>query len=126
MVADRSAAAVHNASYLDTEITRGCCFQDTTDPRARRPARMSWTASGAQTLVGNNLPNAPEVKYTLGANYTLNWAPGSLTFGGTYSYTDDLQSNVFSIRSRAPMPTRSPTSASCGTTRRIVTRSSGS
>jgi iron complex outermembrane receptor protein len=53
-------------------------------------------AGGAQTLVGNHLPNAPELKYTVGANYTWNWAPGSFTIGGTYSYTDDLQSNVFS------------------------------
>jgi iron complex outermembrane recepter protein len=86
-----------NASYNDTEITRGCCFQDTTDPTGVAPgAKVVDAASGAQTLVGNSLPNAPELKYTVGANYTWNWAPGSLTFGGTYSFTDDLQSNVFS------------------------------
>jgi iron complex outermembrane receptor protein len=86
-----------NASYNDTEITRGCCFQDTTDPTGVAPgAKVVNAANGAQTLVGNSLPNAPEVKYTAGANYTWNWAPGSLTFGGTYSFTDDLQSNVFS------------------------------
>jgi iron complex outermembrane receptor protein len=86
-----------NASYVDSEITRGCCFQDTTDPRGTAPgAKVVDAATGAQTLVGNSLPNSPEVKYTVGANYTFNWAPGSLTFGGTYSYTDDLQSNVFS------------------------------
>ncbi len=85
-----------NASYVDSEITRGCCFQDTTDPGAVAPGAKPVGAGGAQTLVGNSLPNSPEVKYTLGANYTFNWTPGSLTFGGTYSYTDDLQSNVFS------------------------------
>jgi len=86
-----------NASYVDSEITRGCCFQDTTDPTGAAPgAKVVDPASGAQTLVGNSLPNAPEVKYTLGANYTWNFAPGSFTIGGTYSYTDDLQSNVFS------------------------------
>jgi iron complex outermembrane recepter protein len=86
-----------NASYLDTEITRGCCFQDTTDPTGVAPgAKVVNPANGAQTLVGNSLPNAPELKYTVGANYTWNWTPGSLTFGGTYSFTDDLQSNVFS------------------------------
>jgi iron complex outermembrane receptor protein len=51
--------------------------------------------NGAQTLEGNSLPNAPEVKYTVGANYTWNFTPGTFTVGGTYSYTDDLQSNVF-------------------------------
>jgi iron complex outermembrane recepter protein len=86
-----------NASYNDTEITRGCCFQDTSDPTGVAPgAKVVNAANGAQTLVGNHLPNAPELKYTVGANYTWNWAPGSFTIGGTYSYTDDLQSNVFS------------------------------
>jgi iron complex outermembrane receptor protein len=85
-----------NASYVDSEITRGCCFQDTTDPGAVAPGAQPVGAGGAQTLVGNSLPNSPEVKYTIGANYTWNWTPGALTFGGTYSYTDDLQGNVFS------------------------------
>jgi iron complex outermembrane receptor protein len=85
-----------NASYVDSEITRGCCFQDTADPDAVASGARPVGSDGAQTLVGNSLPNSPEVKYTVGANYTWNWAPGSLTLGGTYSYTDDLQSNVFS------------------------------
>ena len=51
---------------------------------------------GAQTLVGNSLPNSPETKATVGANYTFDLGAGSLTFSGTYSYTDDLQSSVFS------------------------------
>jgi iron complex outermembrane receptor protein len=85
-----------NASYVDSEITRGCCFQDTADPAGVAPGAKPVDATGAQTLVGNSLPNSPEVKYTVGANYTFNWSPGSLTFGGTYSYSDDLQSNVFS------------------------------
>ena len=84
-----------NASYVDSEITRGCCFQDTTDPGAVAPGAQN-VGGGAQTLVGNSLPNSPEVKYTVGANYTWNWTPGALTLGGTYSFTDDLQSNVFS------------------------------
>ena len=62
--------------------------------RARRPGRGRRVRCA--DAGGNSLPNAPELKYTLGANYTWNWAPGSLTFGGTYPYTDDLQSNVFS------------------------------
>ena len=86
-----------NASYVDTEITRGCCFQDTADPTGAPPtpvvssaptARRRWSATTCRMR--------PEVKYTVGANYTFNWTPGSLTFGGNYSYTDSLQSNVFS------------------------------
>ena len=85
-----------NASYVDSEITRGCCFQDTTDPGRGRARCAARPPGGAQTLDGNSLPNSPEVKYTIGANYTWNWTAGALTFGGTYSYTDDLQANVFS------------------------------
>jgi iron complex outermembrane receptor protein len=85
-----------NASYVDSEITRGCCFQDTTDPLGQAPgAKVVNPVNGAQTLEGNSLPNAPEVKYTVGANYTWNFTPGTFTVGGTYSFTDDLQSNVF-------------------------------
>ncbi len=86
-----------NASYVDSEITRGCCFQDTSDPGGVAPgAQVVNPLNGAQTLEGNSLPNSPEVKYTLGANYTWSWTPGALTLGGTYSFSDDLQSNVFS------------------------------
>lgn len=84
-----------NASYVDSEITRGCCYQDTADPTATAPGARP-VGGGAQTLVGNSLPNAPELKYTVGTNYTWNFPGGELTAGGTYSYTDGLQSNVFS------------------------------
>jgi iron complex outermembrane recepter protein len=85
-----------NASYLDTKITDGCCYKDTADPEALDPtAKPVPGGNGAQSLVGNHLPNSPEWKYTVGANYTWRFTPGALTFGGTYSYTDDLQSTVF-------------------------------
>ena len=84
-----------NASFLDSEITDGCCYRDTADPTAIAPGAKPVDASGAQTLVGNSLPNAPEQKYTIGANYTWRLSSGALTAGGTYSYTDDLQSTVF-------------------------------
>ena len=81
------------------------------------PGAQPVGPGGAQTLVGNSLPNSPEVKYTIGANYTWNWTPGALTFGGTYSYTDDLQSNVFSNPICPRRRTRSRISACCGTMR---------
>ena len=84
-----------NASFLDSEITEGCCYRDTADPTAEALGAKAVDDSGAQTLVGNSLPNSPEQKYTIGANYTWNLASGSLTAGGTYSYTDELQSTVF-------------------------------
>ena len=84
-----------NASYVHSEITRGCCYQDAADPTATAPNAQPVGAGGAQTLVGNSMPNSPETKYTVGANYTWNFAPGALTLGGTWSYTHDLQSGVF-------------------------------
>ena len=81
--------------YVDSEITRGCCFQDSADPTAVADGAQPVNG-GAQTLVGNSLPNSPETKATVGANYTFDLGAGSLTFSGTYSYTDDLQSSVFS------------------------------
>jgi iron complex outermembrane receptor protein len=84
-----------NASLVDSEITRGCCFQDTADPTATAPGAQPVGAGGAQTLVGNSMPNSPDSKYTVGFNYTWNFAPGALTFGSTWSYTHELQSGVF-------------------------------
>jgi iron complex outermembrane recepter protein len=84
-----------NASYVHSEITRGCCYQDAADPTATAPNAQPVGAGGAQTLVGNSMPNSPETKYTVGANYTWNFAPGALTLGGAWSYTHELQSGVF-------------------------------
>ncbi|MET0272077.1 MAG: TonB-dependent receptor [Phenylobacterium sp.] len=87
-------------AYLNTEITDGCCFVDTTDARAVAPgARPTGVTlpngSRPQTLEGNALPLAPKNKMTLGANYTWRMSPGSLTLGGTYTYTDDQQTTIW-------------------------------
>ncbi len=87
-------------SYLDAEITRGCCFVDSADPTAStpgvRPDSTLPNGDVAQTLVGNRLPLTPEHKWTVGANYTWSFAPGSLTVGGMYTDTDDQQSTIWS------------------------------
>lgn len=86
-------------SYLDAEITEGCCFVDTTDPRATAPGAQPRgvfpNGDISQTLVGNRLPIAPEHKWTVGANYTWSFAAGSLTAGGTYTDIDDQQSTIW-------------------------------
>lgn len=88
-----------NYSYLDTKITDGCCFVDNADPGALAPGARPVAAAGtgrvSQTLVGNELPLSPKSKFTIGANYTWNFAPGSLTMGGTYTDTDDQQSLIW-------------------------------
>lgn len=86
-------------SYLDTEITEGCCFVDNTDPRATAPGAQPQgvfpNGDISQTLVGNRLPITPEHKWTVGANYTWSFAPGSLTAGGTYTDIGDQQSTIW-------------------------------
>jgi iron complex outermembrane receptor protein len=89
-----------NYAYLNTEVTEGCCFVDTPDPRAQAPGARPFgppLANGnqPQTLVGNSLPLAPEHKVTVGATYTWNFGAGDLTASGTYTWTDDQQSTIF-------------------------------
>lgn len=91
---------IANYGYLNTEIVGGCCFVDVGDPFALAPEARPTGAPLAngnrlQTLVGNPLPMSPKNKFTLGATYTWDFSPGSLTASGTYSFTDDQQSLVF-------------------------------
>lgn len=87
-------------SYLNAEIEEGCCYVDTNDPRALKAgAKPSGPLVGTnqpQTLVGNRLPMTAENKFNLGANYTFDFDAGSLTLGATYTYTDDMQTTIFS------------------------------
>ncbi|KRB40617.1 MAG: TonB-dependent receptor [Pseudomonadota bacterium] len=86
-------------AYINAEIKDGCCFVDTNDPTASRPGAKPVGAAGParqQDLVGNRLPMTPENKFNLGANYTFHFDAGSLTLGGTYTYTDDMQTGIFS------------------------------
>ncbi len=86
-----------NASYVDSEITRGCCFQDTTDPTGAAPgAQVVDAASGAQTLVGNYAAELAGGEVHGRCELHLELHAGCVHAGGTYSFTDDLQSNVFS------------------------------
>ncbi|CAN5496087.1 TonB-dependent receptor [soil metagenome] len=88
-------------AYLHTEITKGCCFVDTTDPKALQSGArpVAPVAAGSttlnQTLVGNQMPLAPENKFNLNANYTWQFDAGSLTAGASYTYTDDQQTTIF-------------------------------
>ncbi|MES2722772.1 MAG: TonB-dependent receptor [Pseudomonadota bacterium] len=82
--------------YLNTEITRGCCFYDPADPSALLPGAQpnggSATTNGVllvfQDLKGSQLFQSPENKFAFNANYTFDFAPGSLILSGTYTWTD--------------------------------------
>ncbi|MBL8265571.1 TonB-dependent receptor [Steroidobacter sp.] len=86
-------------SYLDAKITDGCCFVDNADPTgltagARRTSTLP-NGDVAQTLVGNRLPLSPKNKWTVGANYTWRFTPGSFTVSGMYTDTGDQQSTIW-------------------------------
>jgi iron complex outermembrane receptor protein len=72
-------------TYLDTEIAQ---FRES----AINPFDV---AAGPQSVEGNQLPNAPELKGNAFANYT--WALGSLdlTLGATVQYSDGYFNDVF-------------------------------
>ena len=91
-----------NASYgyLNTKITKGCCFYDPADPSGLLPsARLSGgtavTGSAPnqvllrfQDLKGSPLYQSPKNKAAINGNYTFDFDPGSLTFSATYTWTD--------------------------------------
>jgi len=86
-------------AYINAEITEGCCFVDTNDPRALQPGANpvgGTPTARTQDLKGNRLPMTPENKFNIGANYTWDFDMGSLTVGGTYTYTDEQQTTIFS------------------------------
>jgi len=82
--------------YLNTEITRGCCFYDPADPSAlgagARPKGGTAVTNGVllvfQDLKGSQLYQSPENKFAVNANYTFDFTPGSLILSGTYTWTD--------------------------------------
>lgn len=83
--------------YLNTEITRGCCFYDPADPSAllpqAQPAGGTAVQNGVllvfQDLEGSRLFQSPEHKVAMNANYTWDFEPGSLIASGTAFWTDE-------------------------------------
>lgn len=89
--------------YLHTEITRGCCFYDPADPGAldpnATPAGGSVISNGTrlvfQTLKGSRIYQSPKHKFAGNANYTFDFAPGSLILSATYTWTDETYYQPF-------------------------------
>jgi iron complex outermembrane receptor protein len=87
-----------NASYgyLNTKITKGCCFYDPADPSALLPGARPTGGTAVtnnvllrfQDLKGSPLYQSPKNKFALNGNYTFDFDPGSLTFSATYTWTD--------------------------------------
>jgi len=87
-----------NASYgyLDTKITKGCCFFDPADPSAllpgAKPVDTGVVVNGVrivdQDIKGSPLYQSPKNKFALNGNYTFEFDPGSLVLSATYTWTD--------------------------------------
>jgi len=98
--------------YLDTKITKGCCFYNPSDPGALLPGAQPSggvvVTNGArlvfQSLVGNELYQSPKNKVAANVNYTFDFDPGSLTLSASYFWTDSTVYQPFddpSVRSPA-------------------------
>ncbi|MCR5878775.1 TonB-dependent receptor [Phenylobacterium sp. J367] len=89
--------------YLNTEITSGCCFYDPADPGALDPNATpeggvvvsNGTRLVFQTLKGSRIYQSPKHKFAGNANYTFNFAPGSLILSATYTWTDETTYQPF-------------------------------
>jgi iron complex outermembrane receptor protein len=87
-----------NASYgyLNTKITKGCCFYDPADPSGLlSSARLSGGSAVTnnvllrfQDLKGSPLYQSPKNKFAVNGNYTFEFDPGALTLSATYTWTD--------------------------------------
>jgi iron complex outermembrane receptor protein len=83
--------------YNATEILRSGCIVDAQgDPTATRVgATPGACQGGAQDLHGAQLPNAPENKLAINANYTFFFQPGSLSLSGSYIWRDSQYGAIF-------------------------------
>jgi iron complex outermembrane receptor protein len=87
-----------NASYgyLNTKITKGCCYFDPADPSAllpgARPVGTGAVLNGVrivnQNIEGSPLYQSPKNKFAFNGNYTFDFDPGSLVLSATYTWTD--------------------------------------
>jgi iron complex outermembrane receptor protein len=103
-----------NASYgyLNTKITKGCCFFDPADPSAllpgAKPVGTASTINGVsivnQSIVGSPLYQSPKNKFAFNGNYTFDFAPGSLVLSATYTWTDKTIYQPFANDSAFAVP----------------------
>jgi len=94
-----------NYSYLDAEIRKACCFQDSEDPRGLQPgAKLSGntaaqlaspTAALNQDLKGATLPSSTPHRFTINGNYTWQLDPGDVSASLTYVWRDATYYSIF-------------------------------
>jgi iron complex outermembrane receptor protein len=72
-------------SYLDARVDEACCFTDSS----------SEIPTVAQDVAGAELPNSPENRYVIGADYTFRPALGSIFVGANYSWREHSYTEFF-------------------------------
>lgn len=75
-------------SYNDTRIEKSPMLVDVNDN----------IHTGAVSIVGNRLPQAPKNKVAVNGSYSFFTDAGTLTLGATYLYRDEAYANVFTQR----------------------------
>lgn len=92
-----SLQMLFNYAYLDAEFDDpDGCYQDALDFVSVGPRPCVTSSGGAGQLIdGNSVPISPENKFALSLVYTMQFAPGSLTFAPTYYWRDKTYSSVF-------------------------------
>jgi iron complex outermembrane recepter protein len=100
---------INSNCSLVNGVATGTCFVDVVDPLAlakgAKPvggitpatAEFPFTQGGsvAQSIKGNELPQAPKNKIAFNANYTWQFEPGDFTLSGTYVWKDKSYAGVF-------------------------------
>jgi len=93
-----------NYSYLDAEIRKACCFQDSEDPRGLQPgaklsgntpAQLAGTGALNQDLKGATLPSSTPHRFTINTNYTWELDAGSLAASVSYVWRDATYYSIF-------------------------------
>jgi iron complex outermembrane recepter protein len=76
-------------------VPTGACFVDILDPTAVATGAKPVGATGAQSVKGSDLPQAPRNKVAFNANYTWQFDPGNLTFSASYIWKDKSYASIF-------------------------------
>ncbi|HEX3920619.1 MAG TPA: TonB-dependent receptor, partial [Caulobacteraceae bacterium] len=90
-----------NYAYLDATITKSPCVVNSADPLALGIAASKKVGcafvAGQQTfsLKGDTLPFSPKNKFSINAQYTLKFDPGSLILSASYEWKQQTYDTLF-------------------------------
>ena len=73
----------------------GACYVDAADTHALAPGARPVGTSGVQAVNGDELPNAPENKVALNANYTIPFGDNALILSGSFVWKDKSYGDIF-------------------------------